>query len=705
MRWLDLLLTDSLSRPLARAAYALYAGCGAGGALLQQGRLDGGGRLGFRWEEPSGYTLAIGYRALELGESSPATRTRDHLTCLGFDTGKPSTPVEPARIEDALAALVRYAEHAAGPAGEMLGQRIDAHWPALGRRDPLALLRAWVRGEVGVAEPAKGGARLRTQLRRSMPFLSRRDRELAPAGSHVAFGPRDAGASLEEDTTRAVRLAVSVGPRGDALCKNRIVVYDWFTGLGSQPCAGNRIEALVDGEDTWSRTAADIACASEELCITTWWADPDIELTRPSALTFAPPVARRRHRLQHYIEDLAKRGGRSAILTWDFLRTPLFHRTLRRWALETGDNVEVLQRDNPELTGSFHQKTIVIDRRIAYCGGFNLRQNDWDTQAHRIHEPRRNPHQSDADFRRRALPAYGPRHDVAVRIEGPLVTDVHDNFTVQWNTTLAAQSRDGKGRLGALWARIHGAGPATRVEPIKRARQGSGRIVAQLVDAQPKRIPREQPIHDLLLRAIHNARRFIYVENQYFRSARIADALVGSLIQHPDMEVIVVTNRIDEPRSLFYGAAWHTASAERRVSEASPRFRLYELLTSGIVEGRVVYQPIHVHSKVMIVDDEWCTVGSANFNDRSILTESEANVAIEDAAFAKRLRCRLMAEHLALDADDPRLARMSDAACLWRTRADAAAEARRRGLVTATHAHPFTQKPSLAWLRGKSVWF
>lgn len=711
MRWLDLLFTDSLSRPLERAAYALYVGRGPDGALVQQGRLDANGRVGFCWEDASGYTLAIGYRAIELSESSDATRQRDRLTCLGFDTGKPGSAVDAERVRHDLDALVRYVEHAAGPAGHALGLQIDPRWPALGRRDPQALLKAWAHGDVGVAEPARSGARgplrqeLRTRLRQSVRFLARKRRELEPSGSHVAFGPRDASASLEEDTTRAVRLAVSVGPRGDGRSKSRIVVYDWFTGLGPQPCAGNHIEALIDGEEAWSRTADDIASAEQELCITTWWADPDIELTRPTSLMYAPPDARRRHRLQHYIEELARRGGRTAILTWDFLRTPLLNRTLRRWALETADNVEVLQRDNPELTGSFHQKTIVIDRRIAYCGGFNLRQNDWDTQAHRIDEPRRNPHQSDGGVRQRPLPEYGPRHDVAVRIEGPLVTDVHDNFSVQWNTTLAAHRRTETRPLGELWARVTGFGHATRVEPIKHQRRGSGRIVAQLVDAQPRRIPREQPIHDLLVRAIYNARRLIYVENQYFRSTRIADALVGSLIQHPHMDLIIVTNRIDEPRSLIYGAAWYAALAQRRVTEASPQFRLYQLLTSGMVEGHVVYQPIEVHSKVMVVDDEWCTVGSANFNDRSIVTESEANIAIEDADFARRLRCRLMAEHLALDENDERLVQSHEAATLWRERADAAADARRRGVATAIHAQPFEQKPSLSWLRGKSVWF
>ncbi|MBK8715706.1 MAG: hypothetical protein IPN32_13305 [Deltaproteobacteria bacterium] len=63
--------------------------------------------------------------------------------------------------------------------------------------------------------------------------------------------------------------------------------------------------------------------------------------------------------------------------------------------------------------------------------------------------------------------------------------------------------------------------------------------------------------------------------------------------------------------------------------------------------------PIDVHAKVMIIDDEWFTVGSANVNDRGFRTEAEINAVVVDAALATDLRRRLMAEHLLLAADDP----------------------------------------------------
>jgi phosphatidylserine/phosphatidylglycerophosphate/cardiolipin synthase-like enzyme len=60
------------------------------------------------------------------------------------------------------------------------------------------------------------------------------------------------------------------------------------------------------------------------------------------------------------------------------------------------------------------------------------------------------------------------------------------------------------------------------------------------------------------------------------------------------------------------------------------------------------YRPIYVHAKVAIIDDEWLTVGSANLNNRGLLTDSEINAVVRDHDLARTLRVDLWAEHLAL---------------------------------------------------------
>ncbi len=695
-QWVNLLVTDSLGRPLASAPYSLHRGDSCTGAtLLETGRLDEGGRLNARWREP-GVTLLICYRALFLvrGADHGLTRTRDRLTCLGFDTGAPYRELDAGRVDRALRALHAHAV-AAGLASA------DA--------DPHTVLDAWVAGRIGVGEPAAAAPapRRRSLLRRWRPALL--ESAGSPSGSHLheAFPAAPRTAPFDDGVTRRkVTLAVTPGPAGARPGACRIVVYDWFTGHGPPPRAGNAIDALVDGEQMWAAVADDIMAAKEELCISTWWADPDIELTRPMALARGEPEERQSHRLAARIEALARRDGRTLVLLWNWVGTPIVNHTLRRWAVETGDNVEVLQRAHPRLTGSFHQKTLVMDRAVAYCGGFNLRQNDWDSERHRIDDPRRNPHAAGSHSRRRSLPAYGPRHDVAVRLVGPLVRDVHRNFARYWNSTLHHQRGDLASRFGRVLARLSGIG--LDMAPLKTdaAEPGpAGAVVAQLVATDPRRPERDQAIYDVLLRAIHNARKLIYIENQYFRSSRIAEALVCSLRQHPDMELIVVTNAITGLWRLGYGGAYHTAKMQAAIRAVRPSFRLCRLLSCGHVDGQLRYQPIHVHAKVMIVDNEWFTVGSANLNERSIRSESEANVAIEDGTLATELRCRLMAEHLGLRPDDERLADLRRCAALWHGRTRRNAEARARGQLAEGHAHPFEQKPSLRVLRGRAIWF
>jgi phosphatidylserine/phosphatidylglycerophosphate/cardiolipin synthase-like enzyme len=58
------------------------------------------------------------------------------------------------------------------------------------------------------------------------------------------------------------------------------------------------------------------------------------------------------------------------------------------------------------------------------------------------------------------------------------------------------------------------------------------------------------------------------------------------------------------------------------------------------------YRDIYVHSKTTIVDDEWFSVGSANLNNRGLVTDSEINALVHDPALAKSLRLNLWAEHL-----------------------------------------------------------
>ena len=62
--------------------------------------------------------------------------------------------------------------------------------------------------------------------------------------------------------------------------------------------------------------------------------------------------------------------------------------------------------------------------------------------------------------------------------------------------------------------------------------------------------------------------------------------------------------------------------------------------------------PVYIHAKIAIIDDEWFTLGSANLNEHSLFNDTEMNIVTHDPELARDTRLRLWAEHLELQADD-----------------------------------------------------
>jgi len=85
---------------------------------------------------------------------------------------------------------------------------------------------------------------------------------------------------------------------------------------------------------------------------------------------------------------------------------------------------------------------------------------------------------------------------------------------------------------------------------------------------------------------------------------------------------------------------------ERRTLARTSHFTLAGL--AGPDAGGV-RQAVHVHAKLMIIDDVWATVGSCNLHRYSMYGNSELNIAFADAVAVRALRCELLAEHLEQD--------------------------------------------------------
>jgi phosphatidylserine/phosphatidylglycerophosphate/cardiolipin synthase-like enzyme len=267
-----------------------------------------------------------------------------------------------------------------------------------------------------------------------------------------------------------------------------------------------------------------------------------------------------------------------------------------------------------------HQKAIVIDGQVAFVGGMDLTtlQGDrWDLPGH--------PLRAGINW-----------HDVQLRLEGEAVADVELNFRQRW---IAAGGDHSLPTCAPTW-------------------QPDWQSPVQIVRTIPRRIydfaPRgEYGIHHVYLSAIEQARRLIYLENQYLWSPEIRQALVDAIQRNADTTfriVIVLPARA-------YDGKWDNdkhVEALHKADKGRGIVSVYCPYASGPNLGvqPFSYRPVYVHAKVGIIDDEWLLIGSANLNDRGLITDSEILAVTHDPAVARQTRIDLWTEHLALPREE-----------------------------------------------------
>nr|WP_299823275.1 phospholipase D-like domain-containing protein [uncultured Jannaschia sp.] len=146
------------------------------------------------------------------------------------------------------------------------------------------------------------------------------------------------------------------------------------------------------------------------------------------------------------------------------------------------------------------------------------------------------------------------------------------------------------------------------------------------------------------------ARRTIYLKSQYFASISICEELAARLAEPDGPEVVVIN-----PLSAFGWLEEHVMGSARdlrldmvRRVDRYGRFGIFHPVNAA-------GEPIHVHAKVLVVDDRLIRIGSSNINNRSMGFDTECDPAIEasgaeGAAIIATMRDDLPSEHLDCDA-------------------------------------------------------
>jgi phospholipase D1/2 len=284
-----------------------------------------------------------------------------------------------------------------------------------------------------------------------------------------------------------------------------------------------------------------------------------------------------------------------------------------------------------------HQKIVVIDDRLAFCGGIDVTTGRWDTREHAPGDNRR----TDPDGS-----LHQPWHDVTTALEGPVAGALGDLARERWQSATGEALPVPKGGGASPW-------PDDLEPDIRNVEVGIARTAPRYHGT-----PLVNEIEELYLAAIRAARRTIYIESQYLAAGSLCEAMEARLAEPGGPEIVIVNPQ--SAQSFLEDEAMHSIRSRmiERLRNAAERgggrFAIFHPANADGV-------PIYVHAKVIAVDDRLLKIGSSNIDNRSMGFDTECDVAVEAASEAERALIRnftlsLLAEHLDSTADAVRAA-------------------------------------------------
>lgn len=297
--------------------------------------------------------------------------------------------------------------------------------------------------------------------------------------------------------------------------------------------------------------------------------------------------------LFHILEQKAKEGVEVRAL-FDAFGNSSNNRPLKEKHLKTirDSGVEIYKFDPitfPWVNHVFsrdHRKIVVIDGRIAYTGGMNV-----------------------ADYYIKGTEVVGEWHDMHCRIEGDAVNTLQAIFLKMWNK-VSKQNIHGE-------QYYHG---GNKTEYIKGLKEDSCKSAYHKTVGIINREPRisNAIIRQFYLSAINRAKDSIKIINPYFTlNHQLKKALKKAVRRGVKVEIMLST-KSDIPLTPDCGF-----------------YNAHKLMKAGC--NIWMYTPGFHHTKIIMVDGQVCTVGSANLNARSLNWDYEENAVILDKCTTQQL--------------------------------------------------------------------
>lgn len=391
----------------------------------------------------------------------------------------------------------------------------------------------------------------------------------------------------------------------------------------------SRAALLIDMADYFDAAMLAMSRARRSIHLLNWAFEPDT-LFHPKPGGGGPPGDRIANFLKRMANDNPELDVR--ILCWKsampVAATQHFFPLVDRADFAHSKVRFVLDGKLP-LGACHHQKMIIVDDAVGFCGGGDIGPDRWDTALHLDDDPRR-------EKTRRDNKCFDSRHEVMGVVEGPAARMLGELFRERW-ARATGETLEPTPPLRPRW-------PASVKPGFQDVTVGLSRTHGVW-----RQYPEVREVERLHLASIADARRCIYMENQYFTSPLIAAALAQRLAEPNGPEVVLISTE-------------HSPSYFDQITMDRTRLRFLKRLQRADKHGRLrAYSPVTtqgrtiiVHAKLTIIDDRLLRIGSANINNRSMGFDTECDMSFEatgrpgtgNRAEILRLRTRLLAHWL-----------------------------------------------------------
>ncbi len=361
---------------------------------------------------------------------------------------------------------------------------------------------------------------------------------------------------------------------------------------------------IWDAGPHFERVSELLESARRSVVIVGWQLDSRLRLSKNETECLREKVLRlceRNPELQFYL------------LLWDH---PIFYIPQREWLQtrvweELHPRVHLVFDNHHPFGASHHEKIIIVDGQTALVGSTDLCDERWDSPRHLPFDRVRSlDHQSDS---------YGPYHELGLELSGPVCLELLKHIESRWRllSTIPLLVEADRNQLSLLApTQIH-----------------LSRTHSELDE------PLTREVEFLFEFLIRSAKSRIWLEGQYFWSERVAHALLAKMKSHVQSSHPSSDNEPGPLRititladnSLLRGLSRMMIPHQTRLLAELQAFARHHpnQIWLEVFRPYSGARPIYVHSKIVLIDDCWLSIGSANFAERALRLDSEIMVTID----------------------------------------------------------------------------